>query len=284
MGKRKGGNGDKSGRKKAKIVGFIDPGTSGVYATCNRGREQQCRKELMALFGEKIHEYFDLDQVDEGEDDDTTELSIEDLIKKELNELKEAQESKKEFLKPIELGCECLVFIKTRKPIDPEVLVSRICQESADSGVKLTRYTQRLTPISFSVTATKEELAKLATRVLKPHFHREEGQESLKFAIQVTKRNFNAIPKDEIIKKIAETVGREHGHRVDLKNYDRLIMVEGYKSNIGMSVMSNYDVLGKFNLQMIYDNAVEEKERKEKEEKGESKEEEPKEDNKDKET
>lgn len=264
MGKRRAGGQDGGkNRKKSKVLGIIDPNTSGVYATCNRGKEQQCRKELMNLFSEKIEEYFDLSKAEDEDNDEHEEEesgSIEDQIQKELAEMKDAKVSKKGFLRPIELGCECLVFIKCRKPIDPEVLVQNICKESYDSKVKTTRYTQKLTPVTFSVSPTIDEVKKLAKLVLAPHFHQQKDQKSFKFAIQVAKRNFNVIPKSEIIQTIAECVGRDHGHQVDLKDYDKLIMVECYKSNLGMSVVNNYLKYSKFNLQQIYENNLQDNE------------------------
>lgn len=258
MGKRRQGNqGGGKNKKKSKVLGIIDPNTSGVYATCNRGKEQQCRKELMNLLTEKIEEYFDLSKAEDEDKEDPQSLSIEDQIQQELAEMKETKVSKKGMLQPIELGCECLVFIKTRKPIDPEVLVERVCQESFDTKVKTTRYTQKLTPVTFSVSPTVDEIRKLAKLVLAPHFHQEAGQKPFKFAIQVSKRNFNVLPKHEIIQTIAECVGRDHGHQVDLKDYDKLIMVECYKSNIGMGVANNYLKYSKFNLQQIYENNME---------------------------
>lgn len=259
MGKRsrsdKGGNGN----KKFKSSGFIDPGTKGIYATCMKGKESQCKKELLNLFSQKLEEYYDLDALKEDADDEDSpikkdgEVDFEDEIRRELAELKENTNSKKEFLRPVDLGCGSLVFVKTRRPIEPDVFVEKICQECLDSKEKSTRYTQKLTPIVDSVSASLEELRKLAAQVLAPHFHKKEDQEPLKFAIQVTKRNFNVISRDEIIKNIAECVGRDHGHKVDLKNYDKLILVECFKSNIGMSVANNYEKLERYNLQQIYE-------------------------------
>lgn len=260
MGKRSknGQGGAKS--KRSKVVGIIDPNTSGVYATCNRGKEQQCRKELMNLFSEKIETYFDLSHADDdadGNDENGGTMSIEDQIQKELADLNHAKSSSTQLLTPVELGCECLVFIKTRKPIVPETLVERIVEECYNTSVKTTRYTQKLTPITFSVSPTVEEIRKLAKRVLGPHFHAND-QKPYKFAIQVSRRNFNVIPKETIIKTIAECVGRDHGHKVDLKEYDKLIMVECYKSNLGMSVVNNYLKYEKYNLQQIFDKSVDE--------------------------
>lgn len=259
MAKRQGESQKKGPAKKYKVVtGFVDPNTSGIYATCVRGKEPQCRQELMSILEEKIGEYFDLDAEcdsdnEQEEQGKRAEVSIEDQVQQELQAMKDAKISKKEFLMPIDLGCICLVFIKTRKPILPDVLVHRLCQESLDSNVKTTRYTQKLTPIVDSCSASKEELVKLTKKVLAPHFHNAEDQKPIKYAIQVSRRNFSAIPKDTIIKTIAEHVGRDHGHVVDLKNYDKLIVVECYKSNIGMSVIDDYLKLERYNLQQIYE-------------------------------
>lgn len=217
---------------------------------------------MKLIFEDKFKEYYkDCDQIGDDEDEEEEELSIEDAIKKELQELQPTKDNtKKEPFTFIDLGCECVVFCKTRKPIDPVEFVTKICQESFESKIKTTRYTQKLTPISFSVSASIEELEKLAKKVLAPHFHKEEGQEPVSFAIKVSSRNFNTIDKMDIIKKIAECVGRDHGHKVDLKNYNKLILVECFKNNIGMSVVENYDKYQKFNLQQIFEKNMSEQE------------------------
>lgn len=263
MGKRKSNSGGGNRNKKYKVSGFIDPNTSGVYATCNRGREQGCRKELMNIFSEKVDQWWpdwqekleEEPELPESEKKDQKELSVEEKIKLELAEMDNAKDSEKKtksILQPMDLGCECLIFIKTKKPVDPTELVHRFCEEASNTRAKNTRYTQKLTPITFSVSASKEELLKLAEKVLKPHFHAED-QKPVKFAIQVTRRNFNTLEKDDIIKTVANCVGREHGHKVDLKQYDKLILVECYKNNIGMSVVLDYLKYEKYNLQQIFE-------------------------------
>lgn len=260
MGKRKGESGGGNKNKKYKVSGFVDPNTSGIYATCNRGREQGCRKELMNLLAESIEELYpdwekDAEASDNEEKKDGKEKSVEELIEEELRQLKstKSKNSAHPLLHPIDLGCECLVFVKVRKPAEPAALVQHICQQAYESKQKNTRFTQKLTPISYSVSASMDELKKLAAKVLAPHFHKEEGQKPLSFAVQVTRRNFNTLEKDDIIKTIANSVGRDHGHRVDLKQFDLFIMVECYKNNIGMSVMENFQKYEKFNLQQIFE-------------------------------
>lgn len=254
MGKRGGESQGGNRNKKYKQSGFIDPNTAGVYATCNRGRELGCRKELLNLLSEKCEQWYpDWELKAEVDDEDDKDLSVEEQVQKELASMKKEKTAKSTIFLPIDLSCECTVFVKIRKPVEPAEFIHRICQEAKDLGVKKSRFIQKLTPVTFSVSASLEEIKKLAAIVLKPHFHKEEGQEPLKFAIQVTRRNFNQIPKEEIIQTVAGCVGKDHGHTVDLKKYDKLILVDCFKSNIGMSVVSDYLQLEKFNLQQIFE-------------------------------
>lgn len=254
MGKRGGEPQGGNRNKKYKQSGFIDPNTAGVYATCNRGRELGCRKELLNLLSERCEQWYpDWELKAEVDDEDDKELSVEEQVQKELASMKKEKTAKSTIFLPIDLSCECTVFVKIRKPVEPAEFIHRICQEAKDLGEKKSRFIQKLTPVTFSVSASLEEIKKLAAIVLKPHFHKEEGQEPLKFAIQVTRRNFNQIPKEEIIQTVAGCVGKDHGHTVDLKKYDKLILVDCFKSNIGMSVVSDYLQLEKFNLQQIFE-------------------------------
>lgn len=280
MGKRKNDAGSSNRNKKYKVSGFIDPNTCGVYATCNRGRELGCRKELVRLLSEKIEELYpdwkdsvEVEKEDEAKDngkeaeengekkkeekaEPKKELTVEEQVEQELQQMKKSRGSKSHpLLVPMELGCECLVFVKVKKPAMAVELVHSLCDDAYTSKQKNTRFTQKLSPIETSVSASAEELEKMARTVLKPHFHQED-QKPLKFAIQVTRRNFNSLEKEDIIKKIASLVGTDHGHSVDLKNYDKLIMVECYKTNVGMAVVSDFQKYDKFNLQQIFENAT----------------------------
>ena len=259
MGKRSS-EADHGNKKKFRVAhGVIEPGYSGVYATCLKNKEGQCRKELLALFQEKAEEYFDMSQVEgEGEDDDDESLSIEDKIKREVNELNQTTTvTKKEPLKPINLDCMCLVFIKTRKPIDPERLVYGIVKELAETKVKRTRVTNKLLPVTYTVSASIDQLKLLAEKVLKPHFHSGEDQKPVKYAIQVDRRNFNTIAREDVIKTVASCIDKAtYGHEVELKQYEKLILVNCYKNSIGMSVVDDWLKYDKYNLQQIYEKGL----------------------------
>ncbi|AMD22674.1 HHL096Wp [Eremothecium sinecaudum] len=272
MGDKRSRSDDKrSGKKKFKVVSnTLDPNTSGIYATCTRRHEKQAAQEFMILLQEKVEEYY-VDELKSSSNEDSNnhkinsedELSIEDQIKKELDDLKQNKsmvdpKHNKPLIKQIQLECECMVFFKVRKPIEPESFTLRLMEELANPEDlnKKTRYLQKLTPITSSCNATLEELTKLCQRVLPSHFHQDKTK-SYKFAIEVTKRNFNTIDKLDIIKLVAREVGKsgEFAHTVDLKNYDKLVLVQCFKNNIGMSVVdANYRTkFRKYNIQELYE-------------------------------
>lgn len=267
MAKRKGEGTNGNRNKKYKVNGFIDVNTSGVYATCNRGKELGCRKELLRLLAEKIDVLYpdwkeqigkeddEEKKADEEPKEESRTLTVEEQVENELKLIGHSKTAKQHpLLVPMDLGCECLVFVKTKKPAKAVELVHALCEEAYETKQKNARFTQKLSPIENSVSASADELEKLAVTILKPHFH-QENQQPLKFAIQVTRRNFNSLEKEDIIKKIASLVGHDHGHSVDLKNYDKLIMVACYKTNIGMAVVTDFQKYDKLNLQQIFENA-----------------------------
>lgn len=225
----------------------------------------------------------ELKKINEDEDDqqekgkDATEgLSIEEEVNRELSQLNgpkdssnQGQDKHKEILKFIDLSCECVIFCKTRRPVVPENFVKSIMEDLVDPSnmAKRTRYIQKLTPITYSCSASMEQLGKLASKVLQPHFHDPSITEDYKFAVEVTRRNFNTLERGDIIKKVVSEVlnGSEHNHQIDLKNFHKLVIVECFKNNIGMSVVDS-DYITKFrkyNVQQIYEKKLKEQTEKE---------------------
>lgn len=287
--KRLSDNRNLQAKKKFKVAsGFLDPGTSGIYATCARRKERQAAQELGLFFEEKVQEIYgdEISKLDdenhsENEDNDSDnheEMSIEEQIQQELSELKSSNkpvtkdEKKKELLQFIDLNCECVVFCKTRRPIVPEEFLKKIMDDLVDpeNKIKRTRYVHKLTPITYSCNATMEQILKLADRVIAPHFHTDEAEkgDGYKFAIEVNRRNFNTIPKMDIINNLVSFVceNGKYKHKVDLKNYDKLILVECFKSNIGISVVDGtYNTIYKrYNVQQIFESKFKEEDEKEK--------------------
>jgi tRNA acetyltransferase TAN1 len=76
-----------------------------------------------------------------------------------------------------------------------------------------------------------------------------------KFAIRPTIRNNNKLDRDQVIKVVADKVTAlgNGKHTVDLKGYDKLILVDVYRNIVGMSVVGNeFESLKRFNLAEIH--------------------------------
>ncbi|CCX33795.1 tRNA acetyltransferase [Pyronema domesticum] len=261
MGKRQrdGASGQGGANKKAKSFNWkkgapavIEPGWQGIYVTTDRGREGALVAEFTPILEQcvtKLYPNISLDGEDEekaaGSDDDE---DIEAAIKRELAEAKGQGQKKKKSgpITPVKLDVECVAFFKLKFPLVPTDIVTALCEtaSSASAGSIRSKYAHRLTPVTKTGKATLEGLKEVAKDVLAPYFH--SGQEGVKFAIRPTTRNHNTLKRDEIIKTVAGCVGP--AHKVDLKDYDVLILVELYKNTCGMSVVKDFEKYKRFNF------------------------------------
>ncbi|THX68927.1 hypothetical protein D6D04_10439 [Aureobasidium pullulans] len=235
----------------------ILPGDQGIWATCDKGREGKCTGELRDLFNEYAQLlYGDQLAAEAGaagsDDEGDGEINIEAEIQQELADMRKPPSQSKPLFWSIKLDVQCVIFFKTRAPVEPVSFVRRIVEDAAKPNApKRTRFCNRLMPMTLMGKATENSLIKVAQEVLAPHFH-QEPHVSRKFAIRPTIRNHNVMKRMDIIQNIAHTVGP--GHQVDLKKPDLLIMVEVYTSICGISVIPNdYDALKKYNLAEIFE-------------------------------
>lgn len=242
--KRKSGSGHEGpGAKKSKpwmvprkgqpgyVAPSIEPGDAGIWATCEMGKEGKCTSELRDLFEEYAGKLYGHTNESNEEpldkyDDDDPEIDIEAEINKEVKGLKSKSRKKGALFQTVKMDIQCVLFFKTRPPIEPVEFVHRICKDALEGATKKHRWVKRLTPMIMMGRATAEGLDQVATSVLEPVFHSKDVTPQ-KFAIRPTRRNHNVMKRDEIIRQIARTVGSRHS--VDLKNYDHLILVDVYR-------------------------------------------------------
>ena len=245
--KSESGNG-RSGAKKSKqwmvpkkgqpgyIAPNIEPGDAGIWATCEMGKEGKCTSDLRDLFEEYAAKlYGETDTKNEDTDDDDAQEDIEIIIDKEIQGLKSKTTKKEALFQTVKIDMQCVLFFKTRPPIEPVGFVHRICKDALEGSTKRCRWVKRLTPMTMMGKATEDGLEKTAMTVLKPIFH-SEGAPPKKFAIRPTRRNHNVMNRDEIIQQIAKAVGSKHS--VDLKNYDLVILVDVYRVSRLSLIMS----------------------------------------------
>ncbi|KAI9680815.1 MAG: hypothetical protein M1817_004255 [Caeruleum heppii] len=242
----------RSGSKQASHL-TIEPGDTGIWATCDKGREGKCIGELRDLFGKYAEEIYGDDGIGNEAiaDTDGGAGDIEAEIRREVECLQASKAT--ELFTAVRLDVQCVLFFRTQAPIEPVSFVHRICHDARHARQKQTRYLKRLTPVTLMSRAYEKDLDELARKVLAPHFHGSGSDEKKKkFAIRPTIRNHSVLTRAVIIQRVAAMVGP--GHQVDLKNYDLLILVEVYKNVCGMSVVGgDYDELKKYNLAELHD-------------------------------
>jgi tRNA acetyltransferase TAN1 len=184
------------------------------------------------------------------------DLDIEASIAAELESLKPKAAASEPWTM-ISLDIPCVSFIRlsqTPTPIDPVDLVHKICTDAAsDSTTKRSRYIKRLTPMTLMKKSLGNGLESLCTAVLPSHFG--PSSPACKFAIRPTVRNKNnQLDRDVVIKIVADEVANLGAHTVDLTNYDKCILVDVYRSVMGMSVVGKeYEALKRYNLAEIYE-------------------------------
>ncbi|KIW27995.1 uncharacterized protein PV07_07687 [Cladophialophora immunda] len=253
----------------------------GIFVTCDKGQEKKCLQELSDLLEELFAAESSTQPVaatpDVQPDKDDVEVDIEADIRAELDSLRSKREppnvpsAKLSF---ITLDIPCVSFVRFPKnpPFNPVETVRKLClsASSKEEAGPRSRYIKRLTPVSLMRKTLNDGLQSLCDEVLPKHFlidvdsddrnssskrEDEHKHQPCKFAIRPTIRNNHKLNRDEVIRVVADkiaTLGRGE-HTVDLKGYDKLVLVEVYRNVIGMSVVGNeFETLKRFNLAEIH--------------------------------
>ncbi|ESZ96671.1 hypothetical protein SBOR_2930 [Sclerotinia borealis F-4128] len=270
------GNGDNRGGKRAKGGsngkwqtphqqtkmaskggGKIEPGDQGIWATCVKGKEGKATEELRSLLEDSAEKYYGIsvkssDKNDNGEDEDATE-SVDDIeasIRKEVAAHKDPTEK---LFSAVYLDIQCVLFFKTRSPIDPTDLVHRMCEDAVAGGIRKLRFVNRLTPMSMIGKATEKGIEEVGQTVLGAHFRlageaaKSEEAAAYSYAIRPTIRNHSALKRDTVIKQVASLV--DDDHKVNLTKPDKVIIIEIYQTICGMSVVGDdWEKLKRYNI------------------------------------
>jgi tRNA acetyltransferase TAN1 len=185
--------GDTDGRERR----TIQPGDSGIWVTCNKGKESQCIGELRDLFCEHAEALYGetLATLELGRVTDILEapsdVGIENEIQDEIAEMQ--QPSSRQLFTPIRIDVPCgkwmhcltpilvdnqaVIFFKTVDPVEPVSFVKDICEAAMSARTrKRTRFAKRFSPMTLMGRASEEGLDEVAKEVLRPQFHQEPFQ------------------------------------------------------------------------------------------------------------
>ncbi|KHO01096.1 THUMP domain containing protein [Metarhizium album ARSEF 1941] len=280
--KSKGGSAGrwKTPHQKAKIAEKVELGTTlavgdqGIWVTHARGMQYKAIKEFTELCVEYGRTMYGIEP--QGDDEENAagdeHQDIEASIEAELSIMKSSgKRDTNQTFKPVSSGVECLFFMKTMDPVQPEFLARKMCEDARDCQDQRQRkckYINRLTPVVNMDKATDNGIVKVARTVLLPWFELkdEEGDNSDKteapdpagprtpytYAIRHNIRNHTTFKSGEVIQKVAGLIDAQHS--VNLGKPDKVILVEIFQLFCGISVVDGkeWEELKRYNMNELY--------------------------------
>ncbi|XP_005420543.1 THUMP domain-containing protein 1 [Geospiza fortis] len=183
-----------------------------------------------------------------GSDREEDEDDVEAALKKEVGQIRASTEQKLRRFQSVESGANNVVFIRTQG-IEPENLVHHILKDMHTTKKKKTRVILRMLPISGTCKAFMEDMKKYTETFFEPWF---KAPNKGTFQIVYKARNNSHMSREEVIKELAGIVGSLNPeNKVDLNNPQYTIVVEIIKTVCCLSVVRDYVLFRKYNLQEV---------------------------------
>ncbi|XP_065707231.2 THUMP domain-containing protein 1 [Patagioenas fasciata] len=231
----------------------LEAGMRGILITCNMN-ERKCVGEAYSLLGEYgdllygPEQFSDHEERLSGSEREEDEDDVEAALKKEVGQIRTSTEQKLRRFQSVESGANNVVFIRTQG-IEPENLVHHILKDMHATKKKKTRVILRMLPISGTCKAFMEDMKKYAETFFEPWF---KAPNKGTFQIVYKARNNSHMSREEVIKELAGIVGSLNPeNKVDLNNPQYTIVVEIIKNVCCLSVVRDYILFRKYNLQEV---------------------------------
>ncbi|XP_007425041.1 THUMP domain-containing protein 1 [Python bivittatus] len=184
------------------------------------------------------------EEEEENEDEDDAEAAL----KKEVDQIRTSTEQKQRRFQSVESGANNVVFIRTLG-VEPEKLVHHILKDMHATKKKKTRVILRMLPVSGTCKAFLEEMKRYSETFFESWF---KSPKKGTFQIVYKARNNSHLSREEVIKELAGIVGHLNPeNKVDLSNPEFTIVVEIIKNICCLSVVKDYVLFRKYNLQEV---------------------------------
>ncbi|XP_070617326.1 THUMP domain-containing protein 1 [Erythrolamprus reginae] len=245
--------------KRARPAGRrqLEAGMCGILITCNMN-ERKCVAEAYSLLGEYGEQLYGPEQFaerdedrlsgNEEEEEEEEDDDAEEALKKEVDQIRASTEQKQRRFQSVESGANNVVFIRTLG-VEPEQLVHHILEDMHATKKKKTRVILRMLPVSGTCKAFLEDMKRYAETFFEPWF---KSPKKGTFQIVYKARNNSHLSREEVIKELAGVVGHLNPeNKVDLSNPKYTIVVEIIKNICCLSVVKDYVLFRKYNLQEV---------------------------------
>ncbi|XP_059835093.1 THUMP domain-containing protein 1 isoform X3 [Hypanus sabinus] len=194
--------------------------------------------------------------VEESNSEDEEDDDAEAALKKEVRQINASTQKQLRRFQALDSGANNVVFIRTHD-IEPDKLVHHILKDLHTTKKKKTRAILRMLPVSGSCKAFMEEIPKYFETFLEPWF---KVPKKATFQIVYKARNNSHMNRDDVIKALAGIVVNLNAeNKVDLSFPEYTIIVEIIKGVCCVSVVQDYVLFRKYNLQEVTKSDTEEK-------------------------
>ncbi|XP_051993570.1 THUMP domain-containing protein 1 [Xyrauchen texanus] len=236
--------------KRLKRARELEVGAQGVIITCNMD-ERKCTSEAFSLLNEYAEVLYGPEQpadthdsVSEEEDDEDVEAAL----KKEVSQIQTSVKKQQQRFTAMDSGANNVVFIRTHG-VDPEQLVHHILSDLHQTRKRKSRVILRMLPVCGTCKAFQEDIEKYMSVYLERWF-----KTPLRATYQICfkARNNSHNKRFDVINAIAGLVAQMNPqNKVDLTNPELTIIIEIIKSVCCVSVVRDYTLFRKYNLQEV---------------------------------
>ncbi|KAI7811050.1 THUMP domain-containing protein 1 [Triplophysa rosa] len=235
--------------KKLRRTRELEVGAEGVLITCNMN-ERKCTREAFNLLNEYADALYGPEQSGEAQDSRSEEddEDAEAALKKEVSQIQTSMKSRQQRFTALESGASNVVFIRSHG-VDPEKLVHHILSDLHQTKKKKTRVVLRMLPVSGTCRAFPEDMEKYLSVFLERWF---KAPLRATYQICFKARNSSHNKRDDVIQDVAALVAKMNPeNKVDLTNPELSIIIEIIKAVCCVSVVRDYTLFRKYNLQEV---------------------------------
>mmetsp|Transcript_23427 Transcript_23427/g.54551 ORF Transcript_23427/g.54551 Transcript_23427/m.54551 type:complete len:379 (+) Transcript_23427:132-1268(+) len=240
-----GGDSSKGDQKRRKADFQI--GDSGVfYTTVSPGATNSARRDLVHMLEAEMRRQ--PEAASNGGD-----ASASASLDAELKALKEKPPLLEACLQEVAKGTGFIKFVGDASQSKPSTAVMQLLEKQradflSKKQAMTSRHVCRIIPIDHTCKPFPEEFKKLATTVLTPVVGPD--AEPTVWALEFRARNTSTLKKETVLSIIDEIVPKGK-HKVSLTDPEKCILVEVNPLFCGMSVLSKWAALRKYNLQAL---------------------------------
>lgn len=230
----------------------LEVGMEGILITCNMN-ERKCTAEAFNLLNEYAEQLYGPEKLQENagsssDEDEAEEEDVDVALKKEVAQLQASGTKQERRFQALDSGANNVIFIRTQN-LESDKLVHHILSDLHTTKKKKSRVILRMLPVTGTCKAFQEDMVKYLTTFLEPWF---KTPNCATYQIAFKARNSSHNKRDEIIKSIAGLVGKLNPkNKVDLTNPELTIIVEVIKAVCCISVVKDYTLYRKYNVQEV---------------------------------